>query len=52
MIKETEIEKTIDFVVIIFIMGGISIGGPWAPASLSYVYVKGPSKLSHLKILA
>ena len=27
MIKETEIEVTIGFVVIIFIIGGISIGG-------------------------
>ena len=31
MLKETEIEQTIGFVVIHFIIGGILIGGPLPP---------------------
>ena len=37
MLKETETEETIGFVVIIFIIGGVSIGGRGA-GSPGYVY--------------
>ena len=37
MVKETETKETLSFVVIVFIIGGILIGGFFAP-SFNYVY--------------
>ena len=39
MLKETKTEETKDFPVIIFIIGGISVGGdpgPWTPTVSSH----------------